>query len=295
MFAEIYDNLCEELSDQREQNPGLSEAEFLNQFKEHPMKYATDLAAGESAYLVGPQLYFSFLSALKVALSLVVVFHVIIGSVGAFASGHVWSSFWGAVSTIPQTLLWVGAAVLGVFVAMEKSGERATWLDKWDASELQAVDSHQSVSRGEISFDLVFSSFALLWILGIVQFPAMIRHDGEWISEWSVNLPDWLWLTAGFLLAIDIAFALYRLTRSLWTRRMRLVTVITQVLWIGLLVFALDQSGLVSTDHESAVQFLPVVEKATRAILLIVCAIIAWDTLSHTWRLIQAARDRDLH
>ena len=253
MFAEIYDNLCEEFIDQREEQPGLTEAEFLNRNKVHPMKYATELAAEGTAYLVGPQFYFSFLSTLKIALTLVVAFHIVIGAVGALARGEVWASFWGSIMSIPSTLLWVSASVLGVFVALEKSGESASWLDKWDVSELEMADSHQSISRGEISFDLVFSSFALLWIFDIVQLPVLLRHDGEWIQDWSVNLPDWFWVIIVCLLVIDIVFAVYRLRRTLWTRTMRMVTIATQACWIVLLAYAASQPDLLSVEHEEHV------------------------------------------
>lgn len=284
-FAEIYDSLCEEYADQKSTNPDLSEEGFLNANKPHPMKYATQLATDDSTYLVGPQFYFSFLSSLKISLSIVVVFHVAIGVVTALASGRIWNSFWNAITGIPGSLLWVGAAVLGVFVALEKSGEKATWLDKWDASDLSEIEEHQSISRGEIAFELVFSSFALLWLLDFIQLPVMVRHDGEWIRDWAVNLPDWLWLLAGLLLVTDIVFSVYRLTRSLWTRNMRLITVVTQVFWIALLAYAASQSGFLSVQNAEAIELLPIFENATRGFLLVAIVIIAWDTLSHARRL----------
>lgn len=287
-FAEIYDSLCEEYADQKSENPDLGEEAFLNANKPHPMKYATQLAADDSAYLVGPQFYFSFLSSLKIAFSIVLVFHVVVAAVTAFTNGHIWSSFWNAVMEIPQSLLWVGAAVLGVFVALEKSGEKATWLDKWDASELKGVEDHQSISRGEIAFELVFSTFALLWMLDIVHLPAMVSHDGEWVRGWVINLPDWIWLLAGVLLVIDIVFSVYRLTRTLWTRNMRLITVVTQVFWIALLAYVASQSGFLTVQNDEAAQLLPVLENAIRGCLLVAIVIIAWDTLSHVRRLLRS-------
>lgn len=285
LFAELYDSLCEEYQDRAGDEPGLGEAAFLNRYRTHPMKYATKLAGEGGAWLVGPQFYYSFLSALKIAASLVVIFHLVIGAVRVFAGGQIRDSLIGFMFAIPDSLLWVGAAVLGVFVALEKSGERASWLDKWNAGELEPADGHQSVSRGEALFDLALSSFALLWVLDLVRLPAMVRHDGVWVREWSVNLPEWFWWAAGLLLAADILFALFRLTRSLWTRPMRGVKIVMQMLWIGMLLFAARQPDLLSVDHETAAQFLPLIEKATRGGLLVACAVIAWDTLVHAWRL----------
>ena len=290
LFDEIYDSLCEEYSDRQAGDAGLSEADFLNRYKRHPMRYATDLAADGSAYLVGPRFYFSFLSALKIAAAMVVVFHVVIGAVGVFGGGGVWSSFLGSFVSLPVTLLWVGAMVLGVFVALEKSGERASWLDEWDAADLKRVDSHQAVSNAEALFDFSLASVLLLWLLDIIHLPSLIRHDGVWVSEWTVNLPGWFWLAAGLLLVFDIVFALDRLRRAFWTNRMRLVKIVTQLAWIGLLAFAASQAGLLSAEHEAVSEFTPLIEKGARAGLLVVCTIIAWDTLVHAWRLAKGLR-----
>ena len=66
MFAEIYDDLCESCSDWMAQHPGSSEADYLDERGEHPMRYATRLAAEGQAWLIGPRFYFSFISALKI-------------------------------------------------------------------------------------------------------------------------------------------------------------------------------------------------------------------------------------
>lgn len=287
LYAEIYDELCEEFADQCGNKPGLSETDFLNASKQHPMRFATQLASDSKIYLIGPQFYFSFLSALKISLSITVIFLVLVGAASAFASGNIWGSFWGFVASIPENLLWVGAAVLGVFVALEKSGEKATWLEKWDASELKPTDGHQTISRVESSFDLGFSTFALLVVLNIIEIPAMVRHDGQWIRDWSVNLPDAFWYIAGTMLVFDIGFSLYRLSRSIWTRRLRLVTVVSNILWIALLGVAISQPELLSVEQESVSEFLPIFNKAAKGSLLVACLIIAWDTLSHSWRLLK--------
>lgn len=287
LYAEIYDELCEEFADQCEQKPGLSETEFLTAGKQHPMRFATQLASDSKAYLIGPQFYFSFLSALKISFSIAMTFLVLVGAASAFASGNIWGSFWGFVASIPQNLLWVGAAVLGVFIALEKSGEKATWLENWDASELKSADGHQTISRVESSFDLGFSTFALLVILNIIEIPAMVRHDGQWIRDWSVNLPDAFWYIAGAILVFDIGFSLYRMSRSIWTRRLRLVTVVSNILWIALLGIAISQPELLSVEQESVSEFLPIFNKVAKGSLLIACLIIAWDTLSHSWRLLK--------
>jgi hypothetical protein len=287
LFSEVYDELCEEFEDWKAKNPGRSEAEFLDARREHPMKLATRMAGERTAYLVGPSLYFSFLSALKSAAAIVVVVHVVLAAVRVFAGASVPSAALGLVSGLPETLLWVCAAVLGVFVALEKSGERAKWLDDWTAADLKSIDSHQEVSRLESSFDLAFSTLALLWVLDIVELPATIRHDSDWVVDWTLNVPDWTWWAAGILLAFGVVFSLYRLSQPFWTRSLRWITVGENLLWLALLAFVVTRPELLTTTHDGGADFVVFVERALKGGLSVIMVIIGWDTVKHAWQLIR--------
>ena len=166
---------------------------------------------------------------------------------------------------IPESLLWVSAAILGVFIALEKSGERASWLDDWTASDLKPIDSHQQISRTETFFDLGISTLALLWLTDIIHFPAVIRHGGVWITEWIIHLPAWFWMVVGALLVFDLAYCLLRLMRVYWSKQLRLTTIITNVLWIAVLAFAIAQPELLSFQDPVPAEFpnlLPIVNKS---------------------------------
>ena len=190
---------------------------------------------------------------------------------------------------IPESLLWVSAAILGVFIALEKSGERASWLDDWTASDLKPIDSHQQISRTETFFDLGISTLTLLWLLDIIHFPAVIRHGGVWITEWAIHLPAWFWMVVGAMLVFDVAYCLLRLMRVYWSKQLRLTTIITNVLWIALLAFSIAQPELLSFQDPVPAEFpdfLPIVNKILIVTLVFICIILAWETLTHTWRLV---------
>jgi hypothetical protein len=288
LFAEVYDELCEEFKDWQEVNPGKSEANFLDSSREHPMKYATRLASEDSAYLVGPQFYFSFLSALKIGAALTAGFYLALAAVYASASGLHLGTFVRVLSGFPLSLLWVGAVILGVFVALEKSGERASWLDKWSAADLEQIDDHKPMSRGNTLFDLGIAVLALLWLVDIIQVPAFIDLDGNSVSYWLIDLPDWFWIAVGAMLVFDIAHALFRLTRNFWSPRLRLTTIASNLIWIALLGFVIAQPELLSIQGEPASvppDLLQMAKKAIRGVLGFVCALLAWDTVIHIWRL----------
>jgi hypothetical protein len=184
--------------------------------------------------------------------------------------------------------LWVGAVILGVFVALEKSGERASWLDKWSAADLEQIDDHKPMSRGNTLFDLGIAVLALLWLVDIIQVPAFIDLDGNSVSYWLIDLPDWFWIAVGAMLVFDIAHALFRLTRNFWSPRLRLTTIASNLIWIALLGFVIAQPELLSIQGEPASvppDLLQMAKKAIRGVLGFVCALLAWDTVIHIWRL----------
>ena len=142
LYSEVYDELCEEFKDWIAENPGLEEADFLDAEREHPMKLATRMAGERQAYLVGPTLYFSFLTTLKSVLAIVVVMNVGLVVLRVFTGDGIVRAALGMAVSIPEALLWASAAVLGVFIALERSGEQAKWLDSWSSANLRNVDSH---------------------------------------------------------------------------------------------------------------------------------------------------------
>jgi hypothetical protein len=184
--------------------------------------------------------------------------------------------------------LWVSAAILGVFVALEKSGERASWLDKWSAADLEEIDDNKPMSRGNTLFDLGISVLVLLWLVDIIQLPAFVDLEGDSVNYWLIDLPDWIWIAVGVMLVFDIAYALFRLTQNFWSPRLRLTTIASNLIWIGLLGFAIAQPELFSIQGEPAdisPDVLQIAKNAIRGVLGFVCALLAWDTVIHVWRL----------
>lgn len=287
-YAEIYDELRAEYADWQDEHPGRGQVAFLQSMRPHPIRFATKLAAEDGPWLVGPAFYFSFVAALKTAMVIVIGLHVVLAAISVLLGGaSVPGAALNMLTALPGTLLWVGACVLGVFVALEKSGEKASWLERWNASELEPVSDHQQISRFETVFDLALSTFVLLWLLDLVVIPFAAREGSEWDGAWVVNLPDAVWLAAGALLAWDIAFAVYRLGRTFWSRSLRLLTIAGNVLWLILLVYVTTLDHVLTAAQGAGQDLLPLAERALHGSLLVLCVIIAWDTARHAWRLVR--------
>ncbi len=284
MFAEIYDEIIEDYADKRLANPNLSEAEFLDTNKVHPMKYATQLAAESSAYLIGPQLYYSFISALKIGAVITIIVHVAMAAFSAMQSENVWGRFFSVFFSFQEALLWVGASIFGVFIILEKSGEKASWLDNWKASDLSLVDSCKKISRGETLFDFCISTIALLWIFKVIKIPIVVDANNAGIYDWVVQLPDWFWMLVVAMLIFDLCFCIVRLYRHLWTYRLRLITIVTNSIWIIILGYVAAQTliiGAPAYEANAGVDLIKAINIGLKSILLVAILIIGWDTISH--------------
>lgn len=284
MFAEIYDEVIEEYTDKKIANSNLSEAEFLDTYKVHPMKYAAQLATESSSYLIGPQLYFSFISALKIGVVITIIIFLVMAAISAMHSENVWSRFFSVFLSIPEALLWVGAWILSIFIILEKSGQKASWLDNWKASDLSSTDSYQKISRGETLFDFSITTIALLWIFDFIKIPVVVDENNVVLSDWVVLLPDWFWIVLIAMLIFDLGFCIVRLYRQLWTQRLRLITVVTNIAWLAMLGLVVSQAQIIDAavyESSVSVDLISSINLVLKGIVAGAMLIIGWDTVHH--------------
>ena len=291
LFAELYDSLCEEYEDWQEAHPGQGADAFLADRHDHPMKFATRLAAEESTWLIGPRFYYSFIAALKIGATVTGVVYLVLAAITAWVTGDWWGGLWRVLSNLPFTLLWVSAAILGVFVALEKSGEKASWLDEWTPADLKPMDSHQAISRTEMAFELVFLVLLFLWLTDLIPLPALVRHDGEWLQGFTLSLPWPALFAALTLLLADMAWCVVRLFKGFWSARMRWVAIGFNLAWIGMLVWLFNLEapyGLQASLPETVEHLMPFLRTGFMVMLGVVTAVLTWETASHLWRLLRS-------
>jgi hypothetical protein len=118
----------------------------------------------------------------------------------------------------------------------------------------------------------------------------MVRHDGSWITDWTVHLPDSFWWLAGVLLTFDVVYSLVRLVKNHWSTALRLTTVINNLVWLAMLSYVLMQPRLLSLSNQASAEIeglLPIMNTAVRGVLIFICAILVWEIATHTWRLVK--------
>ena len=132
------------------------------------------------------------------------------------------------------------------------------------------------------------STFGLLLVLRIVELPPLVRHDGTWLTGWDLAVPEALIWTAGAFFAFDIGFAVLRLTRTLWTRALRVTTIVTNLAWIALLAYTATFDPLLTlTVTTPETQDVLGLDRVVHGVLAVICLILAVDALTHLWRLIR--------
>jgi hypothetical protein len=288
---ELYDSLCEEFQEQAEQSD-LSESDFVRS-QIHPIKRATQLGEGEKLYLIGPGFYLSFIQAIKVAAMVVAVIHVGLFALTAWTSDNLIQVFLQTMSNYVSSFTNVAFIIGLIFIVIEKTGERADWLDSWNVKDLERSYGKQKISKFETLFELNVAVIVFLWLTKAIELPAMMRIDGVWLADMMVNIPDLVLSIMIGMLAFDILVSAFKLLRGYWSSMLRVATLVSSLIWIGLLVAVIQIDELVVEALFAGVVDLDMgnilggINTGIDISLTIAIVIIAWDSVTQAYRLSQ--------
>jgi hypothetical protein len=284
---ELYDSLAEQFAEQALEGDD-AQAKFLGA-QPHPIKMATRMGENESLYLIGPTYYLSFIAAIKVAAVIVAIVHVGLFGLAAWGSGSVVQIFMQTAFSYPGNLLNVIVMIGLVFVVLEKTGQHAEWLDNWDVGDLVSQFKHNRISRFESLFELNVSAVVLLWLTDVVEMPAVIRHDGVWITDFVSAAPQTLITFIVILLALDIVNSVLKLIRGFWTPTLRVLSVVSNTVWLVALGYLLQLDPLVllptAAQQAEFADILAVVNRGIDVVLILIMIIAAGDIAKQLYRL----------
>jgi hypothetical protein len=286
---ELYDSLCEEFEEKKAESDVSEEAFVQSQL--HPIKRATHLGEAEKLYLIGPAFYLSFIQAIKIAAMVVAVIHIGLFGIAAWSSDNLIQAFIQTSSNYVSTFLNVAVIIGLIFIVIEKTGERADWLDSWSIKDLQRTFGKLKISKFETLIELNVAAIAFLWLTKAIELPAMIRHDGVWLVDILVNIPDVVLSIMIGMLAFDILLAAFKLLRGYWSSLLRVATLGSNIVWIGLLAMVLQVDELVTENMlPELVELGDIMVGINTAIdvsLVVTIVIIAWDSVTQVYRLSQ--------
>lgn len=276
MRDEIYADLCDEFDDYQ------TSVESLLANKPHPMRYAAQLAEPNQGYLIGPQFYFSYLETLKGVAAVICVVFIVLGLLEFDTSRSLIGSLLRMGSSILEAIVWNAAIVTGIFIALERGGERASWLDTWKVDSLKHWQSAQRISRTTIAFELGMSIFLLAWLLGIFEPPTFFWR-GQRVEDVQLMITDGLRWAFIALLLVDILQAVWQFFEPVWSDPKRWTRIGFNALWIIALLLAwtqLDKIQLLITDMPGNLERLEVrFNKILNWGLLGAAALVIWDSI----------------
>ncbi len=238
IVAEIRDDLLNRL-EAREDRLGrpLTRNEVADLIKEvgHPLVVASRYRGQQ--YLVGPDAFPFFLSALRlVALFLIVAFVVTATSRVVFDHADVTRTLLRSVGDLINSEMLAFGVLTFVFVILERTGFPAQYIAKWRPQELPEV-KHKQPSPWNSAFEVAAGVYFILWWCGLVPFPGY--YGGE---QGLTITPDPIWTMVWWpVLALMVARLVYNIVQ--WLRpRWKLVR---GVLSVATAVGALALLGIV--------------------------------------------------
>jgi hypothetical protein len=247
----------------------------LRQFgppREMAMRY------GASQYLIGPLLYPTFITVLRVVVGIVLavsLFGVVL-SLSQSSTPDLGAIIGGVVGSMVQAAAWV---VL-VFALVERLNLRELEkLDQaWDPRSLPAAGNADRVSVVETIFTVIFNTiFIVLLSANLDSLGRFIFQGSDWTSPeiFSAEFLRYVpWLIA--MLVADVVLAVVTLIRGRWTPLLR-------VLAIGVNLFGIALAWLMLTGPSLAAW--EALDIAFRVVVAIVLVANGVELVQQAWRL----------
>ena len=192
---ELRSSLYEQLEDQsktlQRELTEEEQVEFLRKLG-HPLKVAAQYLPQQ--YLIGPGLFPFYVNAMKTAAILVFVFHIAVSVVSALVTEDWIGSVSNIMSRIIGSMVVVGAIVTVFFAVMERSGDGASRLNRWDPLSLRKRGKSVLVNKSDMITDVSMETVMLLWWNGVFSFRDWISWNGSALSVATPGLDAVFWL-----------------------------------------------------------------------------------------------------
>ncbi len=274
IIAELRASIEEQVYDVAGDAPAQPDDEktVLNRFG-HPLKVASGYRG--QRYLIGPEIYPSFLQTLKTVLILVALVRIGIIFTAYVATGGT-VSFMGVFGGLFESLLLTAAIVLLVFATIEASGDQLGWYESWNADSLKPGRG-ADVDSSDLITNLVSESVFLLWWNNILPFQNSIVRDG---GEVVVSLSQ-VWSTLYWPLNIIVGawFVLHAwvLLRGVWRTNALRLEVALGVAGIATMAWLIAARPLIVITGAIGDQATAIGDRVMVTVLIGVIAFTAWD------------------
>lgn len=266
--------------------PGLDEQKTVINRLGHPMSIASGYQT--QRYLIGPELFPTFLRTLKTVLVVVAAIQLAIMMI-AYASSGWTTSVIGMFTGVFDTLLWASLVVSIVFAIIEYSGHRLDWYDKWNADSL-SPSSSSSVDRSGLISDLISEGIFLLWWNDVLVLQNWVPGARELFTVTLADVWGPLYLPLNLLFGAWFLLHAYVLIRDLWQPIALYAEIIFSTVCIGIGVWLLAHRPLLSVSGDIGVNGELIVDRVVMTVVVGVILVTLWDFGKAVQRLMSARR-----
>lgn len=297
--AEIRANLLDEIDARANASgfPGAaSEQTVLEVLQRYPRPLEMAQRYGAVQSLIGPALYNSFVSVLKLVLTVVLTVNVVVALMRVMG-GHSGFSLVETIGGIASSLFVAGGIVTLIFAIIERSpgaaeeiaGEIGADLDGnkekgWDPRKLPEVTDRNRISTGDLVGDIITSLVTILWLnLYVSPDGSMPIYVGEWIQApiFSTTFMSYVPLLTAFW-AIELLVYLVVLAQQRWT-------LLTRVIALASLAGTVVVSTIMLNAGDLAANAMW--EWGVRLGVAIVILITACQIAGHLWTMYKNGRE----
>jgi uncharacterized membrane protein len=274
ILSELRSSLEEQVLDLAGDNaPGLDEQKSVINRLGHPMSVASGYQSHR--YLIGPELFPTFVQTLKIVLVVVAAIQLAIMMIAYVTSGWT-TSVIGMFTGVFDTLLWASLIVTIVFASIEYSGHRLDWYDKWSANSL-SLSTGSSIDRGSLISDLVSEGVFLLWWNDVLVLQNWIPGARE---IFTVTLGDaWgpLYVPLNILFGAWFLLHSYVLIRALWQPITLYAEMILGAVCIGIGVWLLAHRPLLSVSGDIGANGELIIDRVAMTVVAGVILLTVWE------------------
>lgn len=251
----------------------------------HPARVAAQYGAQQ--FLIGPQLFLPYKRVLKVAIFVATSVQLAFALVSILLTDSDGVSSISVLFNLTETALYVGFWVTLMFAALEYSGEKLEWFEKWDAFNylsFKRVGADRQAAVTNVITDAVVFIWWNKWF-GLDHqspvtpdaFPFLVTSAYDFLY-WPVNAV----LLAGLLLYGC------QLIQCYWTKARLSIAIgidVASIAIISLMVMA-DDLFVLRGQHDELATILGKVNLSVDVILIGIVGFVVYDLYVHlkTWR-----------
>ena len=274
ILGELRSSLEEQVLDVAgDKTPGLDDQKVVINRLGHPMKVASSYQG--QRYLIGPELFPTFVQTLKTVLVVVAAIQIAIMLTAYVSSG--WStSLKGVLSGIFESLLWASIIVSLVFASIEYSGERLNWYDKWSADSL-SLSAGPPVERGSLITNLITEGIFLLWWNNVLVFQNWIPGGRELFTVTLTETWTPLYLPLNLLVGAWFLLHAFVLIRGLWHAAALYAEMTLGAIGVAVGVWLLTHRPLLIVTGDLGPDGELRVERVIATVIMVIIAITVWD------------------